>query len=271
MRHRKECHYNEKLPNVAMMSRFRKLLETLRWLTPLAGDRIAAARILIRRKRDPFRLLQVKYDGKPLFFRGIDSNAIVEVLHEGEYKFLDADLRSTYAPCVLDVGAHIGTFAAWALSVNPQAHILSVEADIHTFAVATKNAGSRSANWRVVNFAASSTNGKRLRFSTAGPSMSHRVSSEGDLEVETINLQTLMDTVSKRADIDILKIDIEGSEEDFLCATPELLASVKCLVIELHPGICDTERVRKAISSHFKTVTEVLGRRSDKPLLLCRK
>lgn len=254
-----------------MITRFKKLLETLRWLIPLAGDPVAAARIIIHRKRNPLGLLEVKYDGMPLSFRGIDSNAIVEVLHEREYEFLDADLRGADAPRVLDVGAHIGTFAAWALSVNPQADILSVEADINTFAVATKNARSRSANWRVINFAASDADGKRLRFSTAGPSMSHRVSSEGDLEVETITLQTLMDTIGSQTDVDILKIDIEGSEEDFLCAKPELLASVKCLVIELHPGICDTERVRKAISSHFKMVTEVLGRRSDKPLLLCRK
>ncbi|SCB62341.1 methyltransferase, FkbM family [Rhizobium aethiopicum] len=254
-----------------MITRFKKLRETLRWLTPLAGGPVAAARIIIRRKKNPLSLLEVKYDGKPLFFRGIDSNAIVEVLHEREYEFLDADLLSADSPRVLDVGAHIGTFAAWALRVNPHANILSVEADIHTFAVATKNASSRHANWRVINFAASSADGKRLRFSTAGPSMSHRVSSEGDLEVQTITLQTLMDTIGNLTEVDILKIDIEGSEEDFLCANPELLASVKCLVIELHPGICDTERVRKAISSHFKIVAEVPGRRSDKPLLLCRK
>ncbi|PDV85587.1 hypothetical protein CO652_25970 [Rhizobium sp. H4] len=254
-----------------MITRFKKLLETLRWLTPLAGDPVAAARIIIGRKRNPLGLLQVNYAGKPLFFRGIDSNALVEVLHEREYEFLASDLRSADTPLVLDVGAHIGTFAAWALSINPQATIVSVEADIHTFAVATKNAHSRSANWRVINFAASGADGKRLRFSTVGPSMSHRVSSEGDLEVETITLQTLMNIVGDRMEIDVLKIDIEGSEEDFLCANPEFLALVKCLVIELHPGICDTERVRDAISRHFKMVTEVPGRQSDKPLLLCRK
>ncbi|MBX5106097.1 FkbM family methyltransferase [Rhizobium lentis] len=254
-----------------MITRFKKFCQTLRWLTPLAGDPVAAARIIIRRRRNPFGLLQVKYDGKPLYFRGIDSNALVEVLHEREYEFLASDLRSASVPCVLDVGAHIGTFAAWVLSVNPQAAIVSVEPDKHTFALAMRNAHSRSANWRVINFAASGTDGERLRFSTAGPSMSHRVSPEGDLEVETITLETLMKTIGNGIVIDILKVDIEGSEEDFLCAKPESLASVRCLVIELHPGICDIERVRKAISSQFKTVTEVPGRRSDKPLLLCKK
>jgi len=254
-----------------MFKRAKQLFLTLAWLTPLAGNLISAFKLAIRRRKDPYEVLMVKYGGEPLFFRGIDSNALVEVIHEREYSFLTDEIRKKSAPRILDVGAHIGTFAAWALATNPNAEILSVEADKETFAVATRNANYRSGNWQVINFAASATDGSRLRFSTSGPSMSHKVSPDGDVEVETTTLGTLMTRLDASRPIDVLKIDIEGSEEDFLCTKPELLAEVNCLVVELHPTMCDVKRVHEVITRYFSKVTEVEGRRSDKPLLWCVK
>ena len=69
---------------------------------------------------------------------------------------------------------------------------------------------------------------------------------------------------------DLVKIDIEGSEEALLCVRPNLLKRVKALVIEQHPGLCDIKRVDATLKTHFDCIEEIGGRRSSKPLLFCQ-
>lgn len=236
---------------------------------------MSATSTMIRRHQDPYAVLTLSYKGAPLFFRGVDSNAIEEVLSDEEYAFLKSYLESKPAPRIVDVGCHIGTFAMWTLAVNPSATVLSVEADRETYEVALMNLGGRSAwsgRWSLVNKAASARDDEILRFSTEGPSMSHRVSDEGRREVRSVSLGALLRPLSATgAPIDLMKVDIEGSEEAFLCEDPGLLANVERLVVELHPGRCDTDRVRRDLAGQFDSITEVGGRRSNKPLLYCRR
>ena len=241
----------------------------------MAGGFVSAASTMLQRHRDGYAVLTLSYKGAPLFFRGVDSNAIEEVLSDEEYGFLKSYLESKPAPRIVDVGCHIGTFAMWALAVNPAATVLSVEADRETYEVALMNLKGRSAgsgHWSLVNKAASARDDEVLRFSTEGPSMSHRVSDEGSNKVSSISLGSLLRPLaSTGAPIDLMKVDIEGSEEAFLCEDPGLLAIVERLVVELHPGRCDTDRVRRDLAGQFDSITEVAGRRSSKPLLHCRR
>ncbi len=257
-----------------MLDRLRQVRATLRWLTPLAGGLAAAAVVIARRRHDPHAALALTYQGAPLYFRGIDSDALEEVLSNGEYAFLRPYLQAAPAPRVLDVGAHIGTFALWAFGASPSARILSVEANADTLAVAqrTRTArGDAAARWDLVNRAAGARDGEMLPFLTDGPSMSHRVAAGGDRTVEAISLATLLRRAGGAdGTVDLMKVDIEGSEEAFLCAEPGLLARVGRLVIELHPGRCDTGRVRRVLAGAFDDIVEIAGRRSTKPLLYCR-
>ena len=81
-----------------------------------------------------------------------------------------------------------------------------------------------------------------LTFSDVGDSMSHRVSDEGAVEVQGMSLYELL-SASKFDTVDLMKLDIEGTEEAFLCENPELLKRVNILVVELHPNVCDTQKV----------------------------
>lgn len=242
---------------------------------PLAGGPVAAAAILVRRRRNPHAVLALSYRGAPLYFRGIDSSALEEVLSDEEYGFLRPYLQAMPAPRILDVGGHIGTFALWALGASPSAQILSVEANADTLAVAqrTRTArGDATAGWDLVNRAAGARDGERLPFLAEGPSMSHRVDAAGALTVEAVSLAGLLRRVAGRdGTVDLLKVDIEGSEEAFLCTDPGLLARVERLVVELHPGRCDTARVRRVLAGTFDDIVEIPGRRSTKPLLDCRR
>jgi FkbM family methyltransferase len=224
---------------------------------------------MIKQKYRPNSLLRASFNHQPIKFRGTDSNALLEVFHEKEYQFLEPSLTNREAPVVLDVGAHIGTFAVWALNHAPDARILSIEPDPQTFAVLSENRSLNKGCWEIVNRAAADTDDASLRFSNDGPSMSHRISSNGTLVVQTISLRSILNRAAEHGPVDLLKVDIEGAEERFICADPSLLRHVRSLVIELHPGLCDTDRVRDVLSSNFRYIREITGRVSSKPLLYC--
>lgn len=208
---------------------------------------------------------QGKYYGYNFTFRGCDLSALKEVFIDQEYEFLKDILTTDKPPVILDVGAHIGTFSLWALKTNPKAQIISVEASPNTFKIVNDTAQKTQKNWKVINRAAWK-NTDSIAFSDDGESMSHKVLPEGKKMVQGIPLSELA-----KDDIDLMKIDIEGAEEAFLSQNHEALENVACLVIELHPNYCDTDKVREVINKYYPNVEEVQGRISNKPLLLCTK
>ncbi|OKH87453.1 FkbM family methyltransferase [Thalassospira sp. TSL5-1] len=244
-------------------------------MTKLSGNPLTALRLVLGIRKDIYAPQLIHAASGDIVFRGIDEQALKEVLIDLEYAFLDDELRNITSPAVLDVGTHIGTFAIWLLGVNPKAQIVSVEADPETYKLVECNAANRrrlGCSWSTVHAAASKRDGDTVFLSDSGPSMSHRVEANGAIPVQTTSLATLVNqAASQNHEIDLMKVDIEGSEEDFLCGTHEILAKVKNLVIELHPSLCDTERVCKHLSIYFDEITEVGGRASSKPLLYCKR
>lgn len=217
----------------------------------------------------------VKYSGKNLKFRGQDVGALYEVLYDLEYSFLNDYVRNLKQPLILDVGAHIGTFAIWALNENSEARILGVEANPKTHAIAGENAKEyidAGLNWHVLHRAAGQSDKAILRLSVAGVSMSDRIDIDGEIEVQAISLVSLLSKLAPDgASADLVKIDIEGSEEVFLFAEPNVLNRINTLVIELHPDLCDIDRVRVLLDKYFDQIVNIEGRNSTKPLLLCTR
>lgn len=244
-------------------------------MAPFTGGFFLAVALLFRIRRDQSVIQSVSYGGIVVKFRGYDEQALYEVLVDEEYNFLSDFLGSTSVPLVLDVGAHIGTFAIWVFGSNEKAQVLSVEADPETYRVTELNCTAfvkEGADWRVIHGAAGSEDDSMLVLSDVGPSMSHHVGSDGTVEVRGISLTTLLDKLAPNgASVDLVKIDIEGSEEAFLCAAPDALKRVDSLVIELHPHLCDTNRVQLLIEECFGHIKDIGGRKSAKPLLYCRR
>ena len=242
-------------------------------MTPLAGGRAIAVSTLMRIRRDRDAIQSVSYDGTPVRFRGSDEQALCEVLVDREYAFLTNLLSATPVPTILDIGAHIGTFAIWVFSVNPKARVLSVEADPRTYWVTELNVAAFTeggTDWQVIHGAAAGEDGGVLHLSDVGPSMSHHIDPHGTVEVHGKSLTRLLDRIAPDgASVDLVKIDIEGSEEAFLCAAPDALKRVKSLVIELHPQLCNTNRVQLLLEEHFGRIKDMGGRKSAKPLLYC--
>lgn len=248
--------------------RARNFYARAQWVETFLPGPVAAVSCLLRARRYPATLTTGRYNDFAFSFRGCDVSALKEVLVDAEYGFLTDAVKSLHFPVILDVGAHIGLFSLWALHVNPTAQITSVEASPGTFRILECNVGLvQKAGWNAINRAAWKDD-DTIRFAEAADSMSHRVSATGGTEVKGISLTALTEGL---ADIDLMKVDIEGAEEAFLCVDPAALAPVKRLVVELHPQLCDTQRVRGVLQKAFPQIVEIQGRISSKPLLYCRK
>jgi FkbM family methyltransferase len=256
-----------------LAARAMNLIERVSWLSPYTNGAWSALLFWLSASRDPNHLGRGSYQGTDMLFRGLDVMAVKEVLVDREYAFVLPRMENTETPVVLDVGAHIGLFSLWLLKQCPRVRVRSIEADPRTYGVLSQNvvlACAGGAQWEALNAAAWGEDGGQLRFSAAGPSMSHHVSAEGDIRVEGITMNSLLDgLVGASGTIDLMKVDIEGSEEAFLCADPDLLKRVHHLVVELHPYLCNTGRVEAVLRGSYKTVEMVQGRFSSKPLLMC--
>lgn len=244
-------------------------------MTRLTCNPVAAFGLLLKVRMYRNAVHAIQFNHRPVCFRASDEQALREVFVDNEYAFLRDYLLAIEGAKILDVGAHIGTFAIWCLSIAPGTTILSIEADPHTFEVLRRNEEAFQAaagRWSVQHSAAGARDGEILRLSDSGPSMSHRISPTGSVAVESISLKSLLDLLAPDGNaVDVMKLDVEGSEEAFLCECPKALKRVNALVVELHPNLCDARRVEAVLREEFDSVHSVQGRRSTKPLLFCRR
>lgn len=241
------------------------------WLSAFTSSALQSALYLLKMRGDRHYVFQGTYDGAPLYFSGKDSCALKEVLVDDEYAFLAQHIETQKPLVILDIGAHIGTFARWCWQKNKAIQIYCVEADPQTFKVLQKNVLPFGSHALAMNYAASSRNAPLSMKQFDISSMSNRVSEDGEANVMGITAESLLEQIHAPAKIDILKIDIEGSEEEFLCAPSDLLERAQMLVIEMHPDVCDTDKVRSILEQHFSSIKDVKEGASSKPLLLCTK
>lgn len=250
-----------------------RVRERIARLTPFMASPAGVFGYLVRAKFDKTAAGRGTYKNMPFSFLPPDMSAIWEVLGEKEYSFLSPLLAGTERPVILDVGAHIGLFGLWALGENARAHLLSVEASPSTFRTLQANvAGSgKNASWSAVNAAGWSDNSS-VSFAAVGDSMGHKVSDTGGDRVQGMTLERMADALLESAGaerITVLKIDIEGSEEAFLTAGEHVLPKIDSVVIELHPRLCDTDKVRGILARHYRTIAACADESARKPLLFC--
>lgn len=242
------------------------------WFKTLMPSGFHALLYLVAFKFNVLRSATGLYKGTKFRFFKRDMSALKEVLVDEEYSFLNVSSaqKPSSSFTVLDVGAHIGTFGMWLLSEVPGAHIMSVEASPATFSTTAYNAqrfDSEHNQWRVIQRAAWKNNDV-LKFSNEGDSMGFKVAKDGDDEVVGISFADLL-RESGFDRVSLMKIDVEGAEEQFLAASGPLLSRVDQVVIEIHPLLCDEGNVRDVLQQAFDHVIDIQGRVSSKPLLHC--
>lgn len=245
----------------------------LSWLPFLMGSYAKTLVYLIRAKGKPHQIGKIQYDKSNFIFRNSDLTALKEVLYDNEYKFLAQTVDKKNLCVVIDIGAHIGTFARYLHKLNDNIQITAVEASPSSYELLKKNLSFafKQNTWLAINRAAWK-NDDNVTFSTKGDTMTNNVSADGDTIIKGITLNDIIIQTCNffNSPISIMKIDIEGSEEKlFDSLNHNLLSHIETIVIELHPDRCDTKNILSTLSKHYKTMRLINNRIDSKPLLYC--
>ena len=184
----------------------------------------------------------------PFRMRRSDIFTLAEILHEGQYA-LESPLPP--APLIIDAGANIGVTAIWFLGRFPGARLHCFEPSSANFAYLQANAGT-TAGARVIHAALGASGGvATLRLAEHGAmhSTSGAASALGTESVPCIALSDyLQDAGISR--VDLLKLDVEGSELDVLRGLGGRLADVGVIIGEVHEALVDAEAFYAHLSAH---------------------
>jgi FkbM family methyltransferase len=157
-----------------------------------------------------------------------DPVTLGEVFHERDYDPPPA-VPVFHPRRILDVGANVGYFGAFALERWPEASVIAYEPDprnasVHAHTLALNNFGER---WELRQAAAAERSGE-LRFDASGDALSH-AAEHGALLVRAEDILPLV------SETDLLKLDLEGGEWAILGDPRFAENPPRVVVLEHHP------------------------------------
>jgi FkbM family methyltransferase len=157
-----------------------------------------------------------------------DPVTLGEVFHDRDYE-PPPEMPELRPHLIVDLGANVGYFGAFALERWPGASVLAYEPDpenavIHAHAMALNDFAGR---WQLRQAAAAASHGE-FRFRASGDALSH-ASDEGELMVPAEDVLPLV------ARADLLKVDIEGGEWAILGDPRFVERPPRAVVLEYHP------------------------------------
>lgn len=159
-----------------------------------------------------------------------------EVFHEHDYHPPpELEGRLTDVKRIVDLGANVGLFGAFAAARWPEAEILAFEPDpenaqLHAWTIELNGLGER---WSLVRAAAGSYNG-RVAFVGGEVALSRLAGAEDTHTMEV----PIRDVLALVANGDLVKMDMEGGEWAILCDPRFRAAPPRALVLEYHPRFC---------------------------------
>jgi FkbM family methyltransferase len=190
------------------------------------------------------RYIRVKYHGDVRMRFGTSDQCVYkEVVLDEDYKF---DLGFT-PQVIVDGGANIGLSSIYYANRYPSAKIIAVEPEVSNFAMLERNVRPykqitpiHAALWNHEGFIhLSDPLGEPGAWNKWGTTTSENGTGE---RVRAVSVRSLIDQF-RLSKIDLLKVDIEGSEIE-LFSTYDWLSLVNALVVETHdrfrPGCSST-------------------------------
>jgi FkbM family methyltransferase len=186
--------------------------------------------------------------------RAGDLYILFEVLARGEYELPERILPRHRVSTIVDCGANIGLTALLLASRYPKARVIAIEADRGNFELLRRNCEGVE---RILPIHAAVVGSPRqtVRFSSDRLAWGNRVINDecqgGFAEISAITIPEVMQRYSIDR-IDLLKLDIEGGEEDVF-SSPSFLSSVDVVAIELH-GDYGIDRFRSAFAGSVHRV-----------------
>ena len=156
---------------------------------------------------------------------------------------------------IIDAGANVGFAALYFARRFPDAMIYSIEPEKSNFDALEKNT-NQLPNVKAYKNALSNVSGQQIEIVDSGrgewgfmtkKSEANEVVKE---KVATISISEIM-SANNLDSVDIVKIDIEGAEQELFENNFDWLANTRCLIIELHDRMRD-----KSSQNFFKAITQ---------------
>lgn len=170
---------------------------------------------------------------QPLWLRGGHSDGLIfgQVIIDLQYNLPQID----QVRLIVDCGANVGFSALYFARRYPQAKILAIEPDPGNYAMLVRNTQSVAAI-RPIHAAVWPRKANLSIVDPARPHAALRVTEGQGKGPGNIPTVQLADIVAEHSSIDILKVDIEGSEKALFedPSSPEWLSKTRVIYAELH-------------------------------------
>ena len=181
--------------------------------------------------------------------RSMDVNIVRDVLGKDEYA-VATWLRVPENAIVFDLGANIGTFCIAVYNLCPTVHITAYEPHPGNFKMLKMNASFAT----LIQKAATEKTGT-VHLEDNTNSVGLQVVKQGGISVEASSLDDILKDVEK---VDLLKIDIEGSEYGLLdAASSQTFSKVQKIIMETHnvSGFDDLEWAETILTKNGFKIT----------------
>lgn len=204
-----------------------------------------------RRSRPaPEHIIELNYRGRQMRFPVTAGyvGALNGIFLDDEYCVAEA--LGSAPKRILDLGANIGMAAAALAAQYPDAEFVFVEPDPRNLERLRKTIAWNDLRGTVFSSAVAAQPGNLLLRIGEDPTCSaletsrmHDLPDSVEVEVRTVNelLQQM-----RWHDVDLVKIDIEGTEEELLTRNNNWLSRVGSLILEIHPS-CSPIRIGRAL------------------------
>lgn len=148
--------------------------------------------------------------------------------------YQDGLIKKNLKPLIIDCGGHIGLASKYFSVIYPHSKIILIEPEISNFENAIKN-NLNNDNIEFLNAAIGSENAKCEMFDPGLGNWGYRTikNNEGDFNVISVN-QILKEYKKQNEMPFIIKIDIEGFENELFSKNIEWIDIFPIIIIELH-------------------------------------
>jgi len=191
------------------------------------------------------------------YFNKVELNILLNEIFDK--KIYDIEL-ATSTPTIFDVGAHIGLATIFFKQRYPLARITAFEPNPNTFPLLEENTYFNNIhNVTLHNVALGKQSSKRTLYidssNGGGFSTASFLKDAWDGTQESLGIEVVTEPLSKYiiSTIDLMKIDVEGSEQEIIEELEESgkIKNIKNIIIEFHPTKKqDIEKVKSILQKN---------------------
>ena len=191
----------------------------------------------------------------------LDDFKLLQIISEVYFnKIYDVEQMNSFRN-ICDIGSHIGIFTLRMSREAKNSNILSIEPNLINFEYLSRNIALNGLSNRAypLNVAIGRINGKAVLYLnkiSRGDSSLKRWHNSGFAGNYSVDMLSLDNVLSKEKIYDLLKIDVEGAENEVLKGLGNQYKIVNRFVLEIHTSIVDITEIYGWLLLHNFMITK---------------